>query len=143
MSTDFSMAELFGEPIYSYTRAQAIEDGVLVDVSTTAREAGIRFPVAMTADVWSDCVAWTADDGARKGGLPQDEDGRLWDCLWMLMVAIRQRARVNDSSEMRYQFLRVPREGRGRRPRLVTLKAVCGPGDDAEPCITIMQLNQD
>ena len=28
-----SMEELFGETIYSYSRAQAIEDGVLVDLN--------------------------------------------------------------------------------------------------------------
>ena len=39
------------EVISSYSRAQAIEDGVLVDVSTVAKEAGIKFPVAMTAAV--------------------------------------------------------------------------------------------
>ena len=111
-------------------------------MSATAREAGIKFPVAMTAEAWSDCVAWGEEDSARKGGLPQDEGGRLWDAIWMLSVAIR-RSRANDPSEIRYQFLRVPREGRGRKPRLVTLKAVCGPNDDATPCITIMQLNQD
>ena len=40
--------ELFGEVISSYSRAQAIEDGVLVDVSSVAREAGINFPIALT-----------------------------------------------------------------------------------------------
>ena len=34
--------------ISSYTRAEAIEDGVLVDVSKVAREAGIKYPVAVT-----------------------------------------------------------------------------------------------
>ncbi len=34
--------------IYAYTRKQAIEDGEQVDVSTTAAEAGIRFPVFLT-----------------------------------------------------------------------------------------------
>ena len=34
--------------IHRYTRAQAIEDGTLVDVTETAREAGWRFPVATT-----------------------------------------------------------------------------------------------
>ena len=42
--------------IHSYTRAQAIADGVLVDVSATAREAGIRFPVALTCAVYARCV---------------------------------------------------------------------------------------
>ena len=48
--------ELFGEVISSYSRAQAIEDGVLVDVSSVAREAGIKFPVAMTRTVWGKYV---------------------------------------------------------------------------------------
>ena len=34
--------------IYSYTRADAIRDGVLIDVTATAQEAGIRWPVAVT-----------------------------------------------------------------------------------------------
>ena len=39
----------FGEIIFSYTRAQAIADRVLVDVTPTALEAGFRFPVAATS----------------------------------------------------------------------------------------------
>jgi len=35
----------FGEVIYSYTRAQAVADGVQVEVTKTAQEAGIKFPV--------------------------------------------------------------------------------------------------
>ena len=35
--------------IHRYTRAEAIADGVLIDVSAVAREAGIRYPVALTA----------------------------------------------------------------------------------------------
>ena len=37
--------------IYSYTRAQALADGVLVDVSQMASEAGFRYPTAITADL--------------------------------------------------------------------------------------------
>ena len=40
---------LFGEVIFSYTRAQAIADRVLIDVTPTALKAGFRFPVAVTA----------------------------------------------------------------------------------------------
>ena len=47
---------LFGAPIHVYTRAQAIADGVLVDVSDTARDAGFRVPVALTSAVWADCL---------------------------------------------------------------------------------------
>lgn len=36
------MGNTFGPVVFSYTRAQAIEDGVLVDVSEMAKEAGIK-----------------------------------------------------------------------------------------------------
>ena len=44
------------EVIDAYTRAQALEDGVLVDVSEMAKEAGIKFPVALTATVYGQYV---------------------------------------------------------------------------------------
>ena len=56
-STD-PLRELFGEVIYAYTRAEAIADGVLIDVTETAKEVGFRLPVALTAAAWADCVAW-------------------------------------------------------------------------------------
>ncbi|EQD56202.1 hypothetical protein B1B_09022, partial [mine drainage metagenome] len=44
---------IFGELIYSYSRADAIRDGVLVDVSERAKRAGIKHPTACTAGVWA------------------------------------------------------------------------------------------
>src|SRR5262249_13138019 len=38
--------------IHAYTRRQALADGVLIDVTTTAKEVGCCFPVAVTADRW-------------------------------------------------------------------------------------------
>ena len=54
-----SAQELFGEPISVYTRAQAIEDGELVDVtewasSKTGFMGGFTVPVAVTRSVWAD-----------------------------------------------------------------------------------------
>ena len=50
--------------IYAYTRQQAIEDGVLVDLMQPGlvelvHNAGIKFPVAMTAEAFSDYVELT------------------------------------------------------------------------------------
>jgi hypothetical protein len=42
--------------IHRYTRAEGLRDGVLIDVSQTAREAGIRYPIALTAAVWVKCM---------------------------------------------------------------------------------------
>jgi len=43
------------EVIHRYTRAQAIADGVLVDVTAKARTCGFTVPVAMTATLFADC----------------------------------------------------------------------------------------
>src|SRR5262245_21319298 len=72
--------------IHRYTRAEAIRDGVLIDVSAVAREAGIRYPVALTAAAWERCVA------VPPGVVGQDEAGRLWDVLWLLACAVRRGA---------------------------------------------------
>ena len=134
---------IFGEAIHRYTRAQALEDGVLIDFSWTAREAGITYPVAMTATVYADCVSWSDEDNRRKN-IANDIQGRLWDVIWMLRCAILRRKASGGSTDIiTYELLRVPREGKGRRPRFVTLKSICGPGDWGEPVITIMQPDED
>ena len=43
--------------ISSYTRAQEIEDVVLIDVTETAKETGFRFPVAVTSEIWHGYVS--------------------------------------------------------------------------------------
>lgn len=40
----------------------AIADGTLIDVTTEARDAGFKVPVAVTAAVWAEVVAWTNED---------------------------------------------------------------------------------
>ena len=120
------------EVIYAYTRAQALEDGVLVDVRETAKEAGIKFPVALTATVYGQYVE------VPEGVTGQDESGRLWDILWMFRCA----AAKFDGSTLLFK-LHVRNINQDVTPPLVTLKAECGPGDDAEPVITIMLPEED
>jgi hypothetical protein len=121
------------EVISAYSRAQAIEDGVLVDVSEVAREAGIKFPVALTSTVWGQYVE------VPEGVTAQDETGRLWDILWML------RCNAGRGGDTLFFKLYVRNHNRERLDRrdLVTLKAVCGPGDTPEPVITIMLPDED
>jgi hypothetical protein len=51
----------FGEVIYTYTRAQAVADGFQVEVTTTAHEAAIRFPVFLTRKVFDAYVTVPPD----------------------------------------------------------------------------------
>ena len=142
-----TMKEIFGDVIYAYTRAQAIEDGVLIDVTETAREAGIKFPTALTSAVWADYVAVPEE---MKGH--QDEVGRLWDILWMFSCGVRSGRITGDIGTFEV-IIAKPDKGdwRGneklhngdRTQRLVTLKAVCGPSDDGAPCISIMRPDED
>lgn len=128
-----SLTEIFGEPIYTYTRAQAIEDGTLVDVSELAGEAGFRVPVAMTRTVWDDC-AWTGNQD-----IHQDVTGRQYDILWMASLA----ARRGQGRRVTFQVYRVPNDGRSKRAKVVLLDMHIGPGDTADPVITIMMPGED
>ena len=116
--------------IYSYTRAQAIEDGVLVDLTEWARETGFRIPVACTSAVWHGHIVPPA--GTRKLG--QSERGRAHDLLWLLFVAIKAK-KGTAQDQIRYRVLFLQALGRHEE---VTLKAICGPGDHGEPVLTIM-----
>lgn len=132
----------FGPVIDVFSRADAIRSGALIEVpAATSREAGLTCPVALTRAAYWDCVAWTPEDDRRKGGLPQDEAGRLWDVIWMTRAAINRGGR--DLSEVVVELYRVPRTGRGVQPRRTFLKAVAGPGDDGEMVITISLPDED
>ncbi len=122
------------ELIFSYSRTEAIADGVLVDVTETAKEAGFRIPVALTAAVWAEYVMvpdWVNG---------QSVEGRLLDVLNMLRLAIKM-SDSDGGSELLFQ-LHVRNSNEEAEPPLVTLKAVCGPNDDASPCMTIMEVDE-
>lgn len=130
--------------IHTYSRLQAIEDGVLVQLSghgyegddwvpEMVAEAGFRIPLAMTVEAFSKYVDLTP--AAKRAG--NDLKGRLWDVLWMFRHAI---ARGDGRSEIVFEFRCVVDR---IRPSRCFLKSICGPGDDGEPVITIMERNQD
>ena len=124
----------FGEVIYSYTRKQALADGVQVDVTDTAKEAGIKFPVFITRAAFEKFVA------VPPGVEGQDEAGRLWDVVWMLRFAI-QRAKPGVSRLPVAFYCR----NDNRDAKLRKLIAECGPLDiDApQPSITLMMPDED
>lgn len=133
------MKNFFGEPIHVYTRAQALEDGFLVDVSETAREAGFKIPVAVTRAVWDQYIEWTIEDTINQ--TIQDEAGRLWDVLSMLMFAIQKDRSGTD--QLIYELYVIPRNGKSRSAKRTKLKSCIGDGDKREPVITIMLPTED
>lgn len=127
------------EVISSYTRAQAIEDGVLVDLNQgelgkLTQEAGFKFPLACTMEVFVGCIELTP--AAKLAGC--DIKGRLWDILQVLRMHIRRLPGNVDRIEFKLAVV-----NETVQPTTVDLVAVCGPGDDLEPTITIMYPWQD
>ncbi len=124
------------EVISVYTRAQAIEDGVLVDMTEWASAdkgfiGGFKCPVAVTAAVWADINAIPKSKGW------QDVRGRAHDVLAMAALAARK---ARDSSAVLYKVII---DIAGDRKRYHTYKLVAGPGDNGELVITIMQPRED
>src|SRR4029434_8566949 len=125
IKTDSSQS-LFGAVIFSYTRAQAIADRVLNDVTPTALEAGFRFTVAVTAALMA------ALETIPQQFSHEDLEGRLWDVLWMASLAAR-RAKPGCSRIAFEVILHID----GTMKKYQTLVLDIGPGDTPEPVITI------
>ena len=134
-----AISTAFGPVIDAYTRAQAIEDGILVDVSDTAREAGFKIPVALSRAVWERLVA--LPEGYRGY---QDERGRLWDVLWMARhYALRASNSNRVTMSVLVRDIRKDLRDSNRPPRRHCPIVAIGAGDQGEAVITIMWPEDD
>lgn len=124
-------AKARGAPVHGFTRAQALAEGTLLDVSVAAGDAGFKLPTAVTARVWADCVAVGA--GGKDAG--QIERGRLRDVLWMARLGAGAARGATD----RIGFTVVVDNagvGLDAAPEL-ELEMVCRLGDRLEPVLTV------
>jgi hypothetical protein len=123
---DAGQQTAFGPPIDTYTRAAALADGQLVDVTLFGKEAGLRYPVAMTIAAWNETVAWPEGDRDH-----QSDRRRLWEVVTSAVEAVRQGG--GDA----FDFAAEVSVGR-HSTRRVQLRCVWGPGDDGHIVGTIM-----
>src|SRR6266511_5210902 len=86
----------------------ATSTGLVPVDQVIAREAGFLLPLFLTRAVHKDCVAWTDDDGDRTG-VPQEEQGRLWDVVCMAARVARNRQPNFDGMVVPFQVYRVSR----------------------------------
>ena len=119
--------------IYSYSRAQAIADCVLVDVTEQAKAIGFRIPTVVTATLYQGYVA----PPAGLEGEGQSVTGRLHDLLTLALFAAK-RAVNSDRVYFKVSFLMSP-----GRLETVEVIAQIGPGDQGEPVLTIMLPEDD
>jgi hypothetical protein len=139
-----TLTDIFGPPISVHTRADALADGVLVEVPRdVARAEGFLLPVAMTAAAWADTVAWDAATEARKPGAGQSETGRLADVLFLARLAVHRATGTTKSTSVDFTLARVPVEGNSETAATTSLRLVCGPGDRGEAVLTLMLPTED
>jgi len=123
---------LFGPMIYAYTRAQAHTDGILVDVTETAKEVGFKLPVAIT-EALHNCLTPTKAEAS----IGQTYDDRLWDVLWLATFTLK----LADPGMDTVTFTVVQQEVEAKSGQLkkvaIRLRALSGSGDESEPVITI------
>lgn len=115
------------EFIHSYSRKQAIEDGILIDVSQLGREAGFLVPVAITVGLYTEYIKTDLPD--------QDETGRLWDTLVMLAVSARHSKDYIIIYNVLYKMANHIEVN-------ASLKAVIDMGENGFPEITIMLIDE-
>lgn len=116
----------FGEVIYSYTRAQAIADGVLVDLSKIeVTRQHWKHHLACTSTVWAIIEKALQTEG-------QDVNWIVHDISTMAKLAIR------NAREVEQVFFKVIIAG-----QTYTFKLHIGPGDAGEPVLTLMLPNED
>lgn len=128
--------QVFGDVLHAYTRAQALADGVLVDCTIPARDAGVRIPVNPGAgSVAMTCGAFSATVRASAGLLD------LVGVFAALRLAIN--ARPLRPHDQRGQTDRIDFAVPGADGGSVDLYAHCGPGDDPRPVITVMLSDED
>ncbi len=124
--------------IHKYTRADAIRDGVLVDLrqgelAEVVENAGIKVPVAMTRTAFERYVSLT--QAAQEAG--NDIKGRLWDILWMYRCAAQKNPH---ESVMCFSFYCVVDQP---KPKKCEIKVIVGPGDDPAPVLTFLLPKED
>ena len=119
--------EIFGDPICCYSRAQAIEDGVLMDISERARCHGIKYPTACTAGVLALIEAIEKPHPT----LRQVQVLGRTDAVLVSMLSAIRRGGTRGTDRVVFEALGA------------ALWAQCGPSDTAAPAITIMLQGED
>ncbi|WP_125778260.1 DUF6573 family protein [Antribacter gilvus] len=126
--------DLFGPVIHAYTRAQALADGVLRDITAQAQAHRFTIPAAITATAWVETVQWNPVNGDH-----DDEESRLFTVLDTLHRKIRQIAAHEATNRLTFTVDVIPNSPDDFTTQPVELIAHVGPGDTAAPVLTIMR----
>lgn len=123
--------------IFSYSRKEALEDKVLIDVTNQAYDVGFKIPVALTAALHGTIST------IPKSCNYQSYQGRLWDVLFMAMLSSKGSEKREIKFKVKLPHEIINNEGKIELREYLTIKSVIGPGDFFEPVITMMLPYED
>lgn len=116
----------FSEPIFSYTRAQALADGVLADLSQIeSMRQHWKFPIACTSTVWSIIEEASTREGQELSGICHD-----------ISTMAKYGFKLGSDTDVAYFKVFIAGDEH-------TLKLHVGPGDRGEPVLTLMLPTED
>lgn len=116
------------EIFHSYTRKQAIQDGILIDITAESKEFGFVYPIAITDGLFAELAS----------NKPEYETylARLNDALMLLYLKITH---SKDESIVFYDMLITNAKG---QKETLSLKCICDGGDDGKPVLTLMMSSE-
>lgn len=120
-----------GFTVFTYTRREAIDDGVLIDIpiNKLAKEVGLKWHCAMTAGLASELSV---------GGAP--DKGRIWDMLNIFRFMVLKKAgTVEHGQRLSFTFLKTP----NRTQEVDVVFSVEDLTGNPEPCWTFMLPGED
>jgi hypothetical protein len=121
-------APLSSPVIHSCTRAQALANGILIDVTEIGEEVGFKPPVAIT-EALQNRLTPTKNEAV----FGQDYDSRLWNVLWVAAFSIK----LADPGIDTVTFTVAQQEVDAKSGQLqnfeLRLRAVCGSGNEDKP----------
>ncbi|MEI1280257.1 DUF6573 family protein [Leptospira venezuelensis] len=125
------------EIIDSYTRAEAIKDGGLIDLSNGEFSHLVKriykYPLAVTAGVWHE-IRWIVENS-------NDQVSFENVIEVMLKATILNKTKVIDESSHLFRLNLSIQDLPG--PSYRDFKIICGPGDNASPVLTILLPEED
>lgn len=140
-NTDTNSTFLFTESdmISMYSRSDAMADGLLIDISAPAHQAGVKVPAAVTQALDAVLTAFP-DDAAY---IPTDYHALLVMCRAFVRAT---RAEGGEQDRITFTVKRVWFDGDDEPNEVwdfMRIKAVIGAGDTPEPVITFMLVDED
>lgn len=125
--------EVYGDDVFCFSRAKAIQEGELIDVTEAAIKAGFKLPVAVTHAAWSSYIERLEEDEHRQ--TIKEREARLKDLLLRLYFECR----CNPwQSSFLFRLLIIPKGIYSAKPTQIELKAIIGGDENGDAFITVM-----